>query len=56
MIGRLVVGAVLVWLFFQINHFDLDANGLHWYVDSRWQGLCQQLMKHCAYVLRFRAQ
>jgi len=56
MVRRLVGGAVLVWLFFQVNHFGLDGGGLHWYVDGRWQGVCHQLLKHCDYVVRLGAQ
>jgi hypothetical protein len=56
MVRRLVGGAVLVWFFFQVNHFALDGNGLHWFVDGRWQGVCQQLMKHCDHVFRFGDQ
>ena len=56
MVRKMVGGVVLVWLFFQVNHFGLDVNGLHWYVDGRWQGLCHQVLQHCEYVLRLRDQ
>jgi hypothetical protein len=57
MFGRAVVVGVLVWLlFFQLGHLGLDADGLHWHVDGRWRGVCQQLLTHCDYVLRLRSQ
>jgi hypothetical protein len=53
MVRRVFRVVVTVWFFFQVNHFGVDVNGVRWYVDDRFQGVCQVVMHHCEYEVHF---
>jgi hypothetical protein len=56
MVRRVFRVVVTVWFFFQVNHFGVDVNGVRWYVDDRFQGVCQVVMHHCEYEVHFVSQ